>query len=275
MFNSNLSEHLLSGEIVEVIFYFALAVLVGAITERIHLQREQNRETQIQLERTYRLSLMGQMAATMAHEIKNPLASIKGSVEILCNPQTNSSDKKEFESIVLKEIKRVDNTVKEYLNFARPKPIELKKINLSEAIQIVVKQIENQATKFDITLANSFPPDICINGDSAKIHQILLNLLLNAIEASPASSSINIKGEITQGAILLTLQDQGFGMTQTEQDKIFDPFYTTKETGSGLGLAVVKSIIDGHNGSIKVDSTQNQGTTFNISLPIYNERAND
>lgn len=269
LFSDKLSEHNLSGEIVEIIFYYALAVLIGTIIERVLIQRERHREAQLQLERTYRLSLMGQMAATMAHEIKNPLASIKGSVEILCNPETNNSDKKEFESIVVKEIKRVDNTIKDYLNFARPKPIDLKKINLSDSVRIAVKQIEKQAKESELLISNNFPDNIFINGDAAKIHQVLLNLLLNAIQASPTNKTITINGKLFQNQIILSINDQGYGMENSEQGKIFDPFYTTKETGSGLGLAVVKSIITGHNGSIEVESQQNTGTSFNITLPIY------
>ncbi len=275
LFRENLSEHNQSGEIVEIIFYYALAVLVGVIIERVLEQREKNKDAQLQLERTYRLSLMGQMAATMAHEIKNPLASIKGSVEILCDPQTNDSDKKEFESIVLNEIRRVDNTIKEYLNYARPKQIELIKMNYSESIEIAVKQVDNQAAESSVIICNNFPKNIIIKGDSAKIHQVLLNLLLNAIQASHEKSKITINGSIDQNKIICSIIDNGTGMSQSELQKIFDPFYTTKETGSGLGLAVVKSIIDGHKGFVTVESTQDKGTTFLITLPLYMENDND
>ncbi len=275
MYNIAVSTHNLSNEIVEIIFYYALAVLVGTIIERTLIQREKNKDTQLQLERTYRLSLMGQMAATMAHEIKNPLASIKGSVEILCNPDTNNSDKKEFETIVKKEIIRVDNTIKEYLNFARPKPIELKKMSLSDSVQVVVKQVTEQAKSSKTVIINTFPKDILIKGDAAKIHQVLLNLLLNAIQASPVNSSINIYGEIEDNKIIFSLKDNGHGIQQSDLKHIFDPFYTTKESGSGLGLAVVKSIIEGHNGTVTVESAKDEGTVFKISLPLLMENQND
>lgn len=275
MLSTAISTHNMSGEIVEIIFYYALAILVGTIIERTLIQREKNKEAQLQLERTYRLSLMGQMAATMAHEIKNPLASIKGSVEILCNPDTNSSDKKEFETIVKKEIIRVDNTIQEYLNFARPKPIQLIKMNLSNSVQVAVKQVTEQAKSSKIEIMNTFPMEITIKGDAAKIHQVLLNLLLNAIQASPANSSINIYGDIEENNIIFSLKDNGHGILPSDLKHIFDPFYTTKESGSGLGLAVVKSIIEGHNGTITVESAKDEGTIFKISIPLFMERQND
>ena len=275
MLDSSLSEHNRSSEIVEIIFYYALAILIGAIIERVLIQREKNKDAQLELERTYRLSLMGQMAATMAHEIKNPLASIKGSVEILCDPQINSSDKKEFETIVLKEIKRIDNTIKEYLNYARPKQIELTKMNLSESVQVAMKQIVSQAEESKIVLKNDVTDNIIIKGDQAKIHQVLLNLLLNALQASPYKNIITIKSKSELGKIILSIADTGSGMKQSELLKIFDPFYTTKDSGSGLGLAVVKSIIEGHNGHVTVESQENKGTIFNIILPLYGDHNDD
>ena len=267
IFLSPLSEHNFSGEMVEIVFYFAIALLTGAITEQVMIQQKKNEQTQIQLERAHRLSLLGQMAATMAHEIKNPLASIKGSVEILSDGETSPADKKEFENIAYNEIKRVDKTIKEFLNFARPKKTEFKNMNLSESTQHAVKQISTQAEKINIRIESDISPDILIEADQEKIHQVLLNLLINALEASQSGSIIKVSlTTASADNVLLTVTDNGTGIPSEDINKIFDPFYSTKSSGSGLGLAVVKSIIDDHNGQIEVKTAPGQGTAFIITL---------
>ena len=270
IFGTNLGEHNLAAELVEIFFYFAIAFLTGWLVDRELLARRKSEEIRFKFERSQRLSLVGQIAAGVAHEIKNPLASIKGAVEILDGESTSSDEREEFKGIILSEIKRVDNTVKEFLDFARPRETKLEKLNLSEALRSSLKQMETFASSNDIDIVDTIEDDVLVLADREKIHQVVLNILLNAIDASHAHSSIDvILAHSNDGMAALTVRDNGSGIEPGELEKIFEPFYTTKTSGTGLGLAVVKAIVEDHNGEIRIDSTPGDGSTVSITLPLY------
>ncbi len=268
---SNLPVHNLAGEIVEIIFYYAIAVLAGALLEREHSTRKKQQETQLQLERSQKMSLVGRIAAGVAHEIKNPLASIKGAVEIINDKDTASDEKEEFSKIVFKEIKRIDNSLKDFLAFARPRESELTKLDLSNTINETLKQMEGQLSKNRINITKNIKPDLYIRGDKEKTHQIVLNLLLNAIDASDENSEINIDLTKTNNQVVLKIKDTGEGISVENQKKILEPFYTTKTSGTGLGLSIVDAIIKSHKGILKIESQPNLGTTVTITFPEFRE----
>ena len=270
IFGTDLGEHNLAAELVEIFFYFAIAFLTGWLIDRELLARRKSEAIRLQFERSQRLSLVGQIAAGVAHEIKNPLASIKGAVEILDGESTSPEEREEFKEIISKEIKRVDNTVKEFLNFARPRETKLEKLNLSDALRSSLKQMETNASAADVDILDTIEDNVMIHADREKIHQVVLNILLNALDASKANSSIDVLlARRPDGKAVLTVRDYGEGIKNEELEKIFEPFYTTKSSGTGLGLAVVKAIIDDHNGDVNIESTPGEGTTVAITLPQY------
>lgn len=262
----------LSSEFVEIIFYFAVAALIGALIDREMLIRRKQEETQLQLERSHKLSMVGRMAAGVAHEIKNPLASIKGAAEILSDSSTSEKDKEEFRKIALNEIKRVNGTVKEFLDFARPKEPKLEKMNLSSAISAGIRQMERQLKGSGIRMSSDIQENLFIYGDSEKMHQVFLNLILNAIDASETDSAIDVVlRDADTGGVLLKIRDSGKGIDQSEIEDIFEPFYTTKPSGTGLGLTIVKAIIENHNGRIQIHSEPGVGTEIEVFFPEYKE----
>ena len=266
--SSALGEHNLWGELVEIIFYFAIAVLTGWIIERELSLRKKHEETTLQLEKAHKLSLIGQMTASVAHEIKNPLASIKGGLEIVLDKDTPETEKKEFEQIIFGEIQRMDNTIKEFLDFSRPKEVRTEKLDINAAITTVAKQLQKQADENNISINyNSHGPHF-IHGDKEKIQQVLLNLILNALEASPNNSEILITARQKDNKIIIDISDTGAGIPKDTLEKIFEPFFTTKSSGTGLGLAVVKTIIENHHGMITIDSGSS-GTRVNLSFSAY------
>lgn len=269
---SHQTPHNLAGELVELVFYFAIALLTGGLTDRELFIRKKQEDTQLQLERSHKLSMVGQMAASVAHEIKNPLASIKGAVEIICSDSTPLSDRNEFKDILIKEIRRVDGTVSEFLEFARPREAEFERLDFADALRGSLRQIEAHAAKAGIQLVDKINADIFIRGDREKIHQVVLNLLLNSIQASASGSAIEV-GLARQGSsdVILTIRDHGTGMESPELKRIFEPFYTTKPSGTGLGLAIVKSIVENHRGTIYIESIPGHGTTVTVSFPVYKE----
>jgi len=266
IFINDLSTHNYSGELVEIFFYFAIATLTGAIFDRELSLREKHEKTELELERSKRLSMIGEMTASVAHEIKNPLASLKGAIEIINDTSVQEDEKKEFKNIAISEIKRIDSTVKEFLLYSRPKKINLAEFNLTDLIQTTVKQMENQAHEQNISIQTEIESDILILGDREMLHQVLLNLILNSIQASYPKSKIIISANAVHDTVEISVKDFGEGIPSENIEKVFDPFFTTKSSGTGLGLAIVKSIIEELGGEIKVTSSKDSGTEFVIFL---------
>ena len=259
--------HNLSGELVEIIFYFAIASLTGALIDREFALRRKQEETQLQLERSHKLSIIGQMAASVAHEIKNPLASIKGAVEIIGDESTPAKDRSEFQSLVGKEIRRIDNTVHEFLQYARPRESRMERLNLSQTVSAALKQLDPQAQSNGITLDEQVTADLFINGDSEKLHQVILNVVLNSIDASVSPGRIEISlADVNAGKVRLSIRDFGCGIAEKDLSRIFEPFFTTRTSGTGLGLAIVKAIVENHRGTIVVTSQENRGTEVQITF---------
>lgn len=264
------TNHTLAGETVEIIFYFAIAALAGALIDREMFARHKREEMRLELERSQRLSLVGQMAAGVAHEIKNPLASIKGAVEIIGDESASEADRSQFKKIVVSEIHRIDGTVKDFLAFARPRKSKMEKLDLSSAIQDTLTQIEGQVAKSGMRLKSSIIPEIYVLGDKSKIHQMTLNLILNAIEASQSGSAVNVQlSRNGSGKAHLVISDEGTGLPQADIEKVFEPFYTTKSTGTGLGLAIVRSIVEELNGRIRIENVPTGGASVEVELPTY------
>jgi two-component system sensor histidine kinase HydH len=264
----------LTQELVEIFFYFAIGILIGALVDREWRARQKHEETRLQLERSHHLSLVGQMAAGVAHEIKNPLASIKGALEIIHDESVARSDREEFSDIAFKEVKRIEGTVTEFLEFARPKEPQKEALDLSVSVESSIKQLSPQVAKAGLKLQSNIRPRIFVLGDLEKIHQVLLNLLLNSIEACQPGDTISIELSRTGAQrATLSISDTGKGMSSTELSQAFDPFYTTKAAGTGLGLAIVKAIIGQHHGEVELMSEPGKGTRMIITLPTLEGRA--
>lgn len=261
----------LSQELIEIFFYYSFGVLIGLLVDREMLVRRRHEQTSLELERSRRLSMVGQMAASVAHEIKNPLASIKGAVEIISEDSTPKKDRDEFRLIVAGEIKRIDGTVKEFLDFARPREPKRVRLNLSATLHTSLRQLEKQIADAGVSLRTEIQPDRYINGDAEKLHQVVLNLILNAIDASTKGLAIEVDLSRAQdGSTRLVIRDHGKGIDAVDLPNIFEPFYTTKSTGTGLGLAIVRSIVEAHAGTITAASPTGGGTAMTITLPSIN-----
>lgn len=268
------SSHNVAGELAEIVFYFAIALLIGVLVEREYTARRKQQNAQLQMERSQKLSVVGQLAAGVAHEIKNPLASIKGAADILTDDDTSQAERDEFKGILRNEVRRIDATVTEFLEFARPKETRFETIDLTDAVAATLRQIEAQARREGIVIEADLQGGVVVDGDREKLHQMTLNLVLNAVQASNSGDNVRISLAERRGdGATLVIHDSGAGIAEGDMEHIFDPFFTTKSSGSGLGLAVVKDIIDRHDGRIDVDSTARQGTTVTVQLPRTHSRS--
>ncbi|HSG98737.1 MAG TPA: ATP-binding protein [candidate division Zixibacteria bacterium] len=265
---NDFSAHTLADEYTEIIFYFAIAGLAGWLVDRQIFQRQRNAEMQLHLERSHKLSLVGQMAAGVAHEIKNPLASIKGAVEILQDEGAPAQDRAEFKAIALNEIKRIDRTVAEFLTFARPTRSQFSPLDLSTLFRNSARQFQAQASGADVKLREEISDGITVVGDRDRLHQVALNLLLNALSVSPAGAEIIISLAREADHATLVVRDHGPGLRGEDPERVFDPFYTTKTTGSGLGLAIVRSIVEDHGGEVTLTNAPQGGAVARVTLPL-------
>lgn len=260
--------HELPTELVELVFYFAIATIIGVIVDRERSWRLKQEAAKQQVERSQKLSLVGQLAACVAHEIKNPLASIKGAADILTDDDTSATERVEFKGILQGEIRRIDTIVGEFLEFARPKETQMEKLDLTRTVGATMRQMEAHARRQGLTVVTSLADDVIIDGDGEKLHQMALNLVLNAIQASKQGDTISVS-LTDRGAegVQLIVADTGAGISSTDLETIFEPFFTTRPSGTGLGLAVVKDIVESHSGNVHVDSRPGAGTTVTVTLP--------
>jgi PAS domain S-box-containing protein len=227
----------------------------------------EKKKSEEMLHRQDKLAAVGQLAAGVAHEIRNPLTSMKGYAEFL---QLDEKDpqRQEFIEIILDEIDRVNNIVEEFMVLAKPKAVELEEQNIIPIVQNVVSMLKFEARKRNVKLEFDTVEEIVqIECDENRLKQVFLNFIKNGIEAMPDGGDLRVKAEIHDENIVISIQDTGVGIPPETLKKIGEPFYTTKKNGNGLGLMVSFKIIESHNGKVYIESEQNKGTTFKILLP--------
>ncbi|CCU79440.1 PAS [Halanaerobium saccharolyticum subsp. saccharolyticum DSM 6643] len=215
------------------------------------------------------MATLGKMSAYLAHEIRNPLEAISGAVEVI-KLKRESDFHNGFFEIINEEIETLNNFLEEFLNFARIKSYEFKKIDIINLLNDISKLLESMIKNNNITLIKEFNSQHrYIKGDINKIKSVFTNIILNSVEAIKKSGYIKIKVEDDEDFILIYIEDNGSGINNKDLDKIFDPFFTTKKSGSGIGLSISKEIIEKHDG--KIDAEVENNTIFKIKLPIYKD----
>ena len=226
-------------------------------------------ESHEQLKRADRLSALGEIAAGLAHEIRNPLAGIKGALEIVQARVNVGTPEAEFSGIAATEVARLDSLVGEFLEYARPRDPEFRMARLSDVIDHVVLLLRPEAEHAGIRIAHGDTaglPDLRM--DAEQIQQVVFNVALNGIQAGPPDSELSIRTSYEQGWATLEVVDRGPGVAAEHRHRLFDPFFTTKTHGTGLGLAVSHRIMAAHGGRIDVVDAPVGGTIVRIVLPV-------
>lgn len=232
-------------------------------------QREQ-RALEAQLHQTERLAALGEMTAGVAHEIRNPLGIISSTAELLKERLSRYEPDNRLAQIIVEEVNRLNDKVTEFLDFARPRVPNLQACALDQVLDRSLEFLRPEIERLHIQVERDYRRDGKLQlADPDLLHQAFLNLLLNAIQAMPGGGSLKVavaSGPNGQGSEI-RVQDTGEGIAPETLKKVFNPFFTTKEKGSGLGLPIVKSIVESHQGTIHIDSTPGQGTMVVIQLP--------
>lgn len=276
----------------EIVMYNVVGGLTGLLTQRDRRQRKELQLTaeglaqsyhtlqeqserimavEEQLRRSERLSTLGEMAAVLAHEVRNPLASLRGTAEILRDDFRPGTPKHEFVEIQIKETERLNRVVEEFLRMARQQPGELQRCLVADELETIVTLTSNEARRRKVTLQLEIADKgLLVNADGEKLRQAFLNIILNALQATPEGGSVTITVQPQQEDCEIRISDSGPGISDEIRQRIFEPFFTTKPDGTGLGLAVTKKIIEAHGGSLTIESQAGQGTTMVVQLPLSN-----
>jgi signal transduction histidine kinase len=238
------------------------------INQELKSQIKQRIQAEYELTKSERLATIGKMSAILAHEIRNPLNSIKINADILSQVlELNEGNTRRLQ-IINKEVNRLDNLVKEVLQFSRQANLLLSEFNLFIFFDNIVNILKPQIEKDEILIINR-SENIMISGDNEKLKQVMLNMILNARDAIQGKGEIEISTEMKTGKkVNIYIKDNGSGIMNPE--KIFEPFFTTKNSGTGLGLAISQNIIEQHSGKLILVSSKPGETIFCISLPVAN-----
>ncbi|HXG54685.1 MAG TPA: ATP-binding protein [Vicinamibacterales bacterium] len=230
-----------------------------------------------------RLAALGEMAAAIAHEVKNPLAGIEVMAGLLKRRLADNADAQSTLADIIKDAKMANAIVVEVLDFVRPMRLQVEHTAVAEVVRDAISMAESHVPRGGIELLVDLPEDLSpIQGDPHQLRQVFTNLLTNAFEAMGGKGSVRITGvqlaaedEVAVGSdvkavpmVLVEVADDGPGVPQDVMDRIFSPFFTTKPQGSGLGLAIVRKIVDAHDGRIDVSARAEGGTRFRVTLPV-------
>ncbi len=251
---------------------------IGDLGRNFNHMMQQLRESREEIERLHRtqmsraehLATLGELATGLAHEIRNPLAGIAGVIEIVGRDLPTTSPARAVVKDVRQEIARINRIVTDLLETARPHPPQIRRSNLNttveHAVMLARQQVISKPIKIELQKAPHLPE---VEHDSDQIHQVLLNLLLNAVQSMDSAGKVCVEIDTRGGDAIVTVSDTGRGISPEVLSNIFRPFYTTKGNGTGLGLSLARRIVEDHHGRIEVSSVVGSGSKFTVVLPFH------
>jgi two-component system sensor histidine kinase HydH len=286
-----------SQKILELVLYNVIGWITGFLSERERREREDYRqaaeelreayqklheqtgliiEKEEQLRRAERLSTLGELTAGISHEIRNPLASIKGTAEILQDAAVPKEKRQEFAQLMINEVNKLNTVVENFLRLARFQRLNREKTNINELLkrmlQIADVQLKRKKISTSVHLSADLPE---ISLDVSQMEQAILNIFLNAAAAMPDGGTLDVSSDLQKldgsARIVVNVKDSGIGIAPEHLAHVFDPFFTTRPDGTGLGLPIVKRIVKAHGGSVEVSSEIDHGTLVSLTLPVNSE----
>lgn len=272
-----------AAQYIEIVMFFAIAVLTGILADHERAQRrkvedaarrleEVNSQLQAsfeQLRRADRLSALGELSAGLAHEIRNPLGSVEGAVKILARRDLAETTRSEFAEMASHEVSRLNGLLTHFLEFARPQQPKTIASDIELLLESVAKLASETAKMAQVEIlvehAMNLPMAVV---DPEQIRQVLLNLVINAVQSMPAAGQIRLRALHDDRQIRIEVQDDGMGIPDEDLERIFDPFFTTRSSGTGLGLSIAYQIVNKHGGHIGARRNPERGMTFFVTLPV-------
>jgi signal transduction histidine kinase len=242
---------------------------IGQLALAFNRMAEELATAQASMVQKTRMATMGEMAAMVAHETRNPLGALSTCLQLFRRRASGAGEDAELLDIMQAEVRRLTDLVSDFLAFGRPRPLRIESVNLPELIGSLLTLLERdrQVTR-GVRVSTALHPEVkTVPADAAQFRQILWNVLLNAAQALDGGGELTVSTAPRDGWVDVTVADTGRGIPAEVLSRIFDPFFTTRTNGSGLGLAVVKRIVDEHGGTIRVESRVGAGTTVVVSLP--------
>ena len=230
------------------------------------------KEAQAQVRRADRVAALGQLTAGLAHELRNPLATMKTSAEMLSrNVAAENELAREMAGFISDEVDRTNSLITRFLEFARPQHLRLEEIDLPAMLDRAIRRFEREKSgpAATVSVYTNYSPDTPpVALDSELMEHVFSNLLMNAAQASPPGGAVTVKTRQVDSTVEISVIDRGSGIDSKNLENIFNPFFTTKPDGVGLGLAIVSKIVDEHGGQITVESTPGEGSVFRVYLPL-------
>jgi two-component system, NtrC family, sensor histidine kinase HydH len=274
----------------EISVFCLVGLVAGLLTDRRRKQEVALRQTTHQLhqahrelqqnfqamKRAERLSALGQLSAGLAHEIRNPLASIEGAAAVVQREAESEERRREFLDIIRKESRRLNHLLTSFLDFAKPRQPNLEMVEIDALLDSVIVLARHAGDTARLDLRKQIQPGLTrIECDAEQLKQVLLNLLMNAIQAMPHGGSVVLAAQRGETRVNIDVRDQGQGIGEDNLDRVFDPFFTTKENGSGLGLSIAHQIVSQHGGMLTIQRNSPHGVTARISLPLELSHTHD
>jgi signal transduction histidine kinase len=253
--------------VVSCVGLLAVAVLAGYLAQRLQSASSQVRVANARADRAERFAILGSLATALAHEIRNPLGSIKGSIELVRESPGLGDDERRLCDIIRRESERLSDLVTDMMDLARPKKPTFEVFDIGRSAADVVT-LSGRSLASETVVSYQGPDSLSCTGDAGQIRQLLWNLVRNSLQASPDNTPVVVHIERFEHAIEIAVIDRGTGIADDLKPRVFDPFFTSRSNGAGIGLAVVRQIVESHQGLIEVLDTEGGGTTMRVVLPI-------
>ena len=276
------SEAYQANQLLELGLFGVVALVAGVLSDRERSLRKEAEATAEERDRALRdleatveslrqadrLATLGTLTAGMAHEVRNPLGAIGGALEILRADFAPDHPRREFMEILEREFSRLNVITGKYLDFARPQSFEPRPLNLDAAVQSAVQLVRHSAERAGVRIETKAAPELpSAFADAVQLHQALVNLVLNGIQAMPEGGLLEIATESVPSGVRISVRDHGTGLPEGPVERIFEPFFSTRPGGTGLGLAMSRRIAVAHGGNLIAENAEGEGAVFRLTLP--------